>query len=387
MTIVSDVTRVSFACNGVSTVFPVSIQAYFGSDFLVLLTNSSGVTSVLTENSDYTMAETGSLLPPMWTLTTQNGISLISPYATGNSLLIILTPSQTQLSRFVTGQAFPSEVIEQGFDRNTQMSIRMQDFVNRALIAPDGDTNPVMVLPSAVQRKLTYATFDANGNATVTGFAPPTQVNSIPTSVDSGVADALVATVPGFVLQTFATVWVRVAAANLTLTPTLNVSGTGAKTIILVTGQAPAPGTFEPTGIYQFMYDGAHWQVLNASQILQGFFVGTLTGMTVNPTPTINWYRTGNKITLTVPLGTTATSSNPGMTLTNLPAVIGPASIAQQLFLIPLTDNGTNQIGHGLISSGSATIVFGLGMAGTSNFTPSGTKGIIQATTMTYDMS
>lgn len=162
MTIQSPTARASFVCNGVSTVFPVNIQAYLATDFLVLVTNAAGSTT-LTLNSDYTLVASGSLTPTFWSLTTQTG-QFVSPYVTGNTLQVILNPSETQLSQYTQGQAFPSLAMQTNLDRLTQMVIREGDQLSRAITAPDGDVSPVMTLPNAALRASKNLGFDPSGN-------------------------------------------------------------------------------------------------------------------------------------------------------------------------------------------------------------------------------
>jgi hypothetical protein len=157
LTIQSPVARQSFACNGVSTVFPVNIQAYAATDFLVLATNAAGTTSLVL-NSDYTLVASGTLAPPFWTMTT----TVIYPTLT--TLQAILNPTETQLTQFVQGQAFPSLAVQTVVDRVTQMNIRQSDILSRAIVAPDGDVAPQMLLPAAQVRKSTNLGFDVNGN-------------------------------------------------------------------------------------------------------------------------------------------------------------------------------------------------------------------------------
>lgn len=178
MTIQSPTARVSFPCNGVSAVFPVNIQAYLATDFLVLLTNAAGSTT-LNLNSDYTLVASGSLSPPFWSLTTQTG-HFVSPYVTGNTLQVILNPSETQLTQYTQGQAFPSLAVQTNLDRLTQMAIRLTDQVVCTVRAPDGDVSPQMALPGASQRALKYSAFDGAGNAIVVASLPaPSGVSPI----------------------------------------------------------------------------------------------------------------------------------------------------------------------------------------------------------------
>jgi len=176
MTIQASTVRISFACNGSSTVFPVNIQAYLNSDFLVIATNVTtgtlvgiiaGASIALNLNSDYTLASSGSLTPTFWTMTTT------LTYPTGIDLQVILNPTITQLSQYTQGQAFPSLVVQTNLDRLTQMVLRRSDIESRSIDVPDGDVNPIMTLPAAAIRANTALFFDANGNV-ITGIIPTT---------------------------------------------------------------------------------------------------------------------------------------------------------------------------------------------------------------------
>lgn len=168
MTIQSSTTRTSYACDGVTTVFPVPIQAYQPGDFLVILTPpasvAGGVPINLVLGSNYALATSGSLSPTQWSLTSQTGGGINSPFPAGYSLQIILNPAVTQPSQYVQGQQFPSAAIQQNFDRLTQMILRLLDLDARRIFAPDGDVNPGMQLPIAALRANRSLAFDANGN-------------------------------------------------------------------------------------------------------------------------------------------------------------------------------------------------------------------------------
>lgn len=155
--------RVVFNCDGVSKVFPIPIQAYLAADIEVILTaplSAGGAELPLLLNSDYSMASTGTLQPPAWTLTTLAP----SAYPTGYTLQAFIGPTVEQQSQYVQGQAFPSLTVQTNFDRLTQMVQRAMDAVSRAIHAPDGDNTPLMMLPVAAARALMQVMFDANGN-------------------------------------------------------------------------------------------------------------------------------------------------------------------------------------------------------------------------------
>lgn len=170
MTVQAATARVALLCNGATTVFPVNIQAYNASDFLVLATNTTGATLagigagasvVLTLNSDYTMAASGTLAPPFWAL------SSTVTYPTGINVLAILNPTETHLTQYPQGQTFPSLAVQTDFDRLTQMVIRLSDQMGRTLRQPDGDVTSWNALVSAAARANTLQGYDASGNPTI----------------------------------------------------------------------------------------------------------------------------------------------------------------------------------------------------------------------------
>ena len=106
-----------------------------------------------------------------------------------------------------------------------------------------------------------------------------------------------------------------------------------------------------------------------------GTFVGTLTGMAGAVAGIVNWSKTNNVVTLTLPAAIQGTSNATTMTLTGMsPSALLPA--IQRSVTCLLTDSGTNQGGWALVAA-SGTITFGLTFANTtSGFTNTGTKGL-----------
>lgn len=187
MTIGTAGNRVTFNCDGVTKVFPVPLQAYLSTDFDVLLTSATGAQLLLTLNSDYGLVATGTLAPQQWTLTTLP----VAAYATGYKLQVLVNPDQVNQTQYVQGQAFPSLAVQTNIDRLTQMVQRLQDEVGRTILAPDGDVNPVMGLPTAQQRANTYQTYDALGNtSTAVGLVPGTVLSAATIGAFTGPASA-----------------------------------------------------------------------------------------------------------------------------------------------------------------------------------------------------
>jgi hypothetical protein len=199
MTIASNTARVLYNTDGVSAVFPVPIQAYQATDFLALLTNeTTGVATPLVLNSDYTLVPSGTLTPPQWSLATLSS-QFASPYAIGSVLQIILNLPEVQQTQYTQGQAFPSQSMLTNVDRLTQMTIRLTDQAARTLRAPDGDVNPLFVLPNAKLRAAMVQAYDSLGNPTLVPLGgqpfPALQIISPMQygAVGNGIADDTVA--------------------------------------------------------------------------------------------------------------------------------------------------------------------------------------------------
>jgi hypothetical protein len=211
------------------------------------------------------------------------------------------------------------------------------------------------------------ALFDGN-------YAPLTaSINDIPTYgnyfSDTGAVNALVVTVSPLTFGLTAGTWIDVLVANTntTTTPTLNVGGTGAKTIVDHTGGALLIGALVAGGVYHFMYDGTNYRSLTATQD-SGTFTGTITGCATAPTCTFNWTRNGNLISIDCPVGTQANSNAITCTFTGLPAALQPQR-AQQSAITNLYNSGTGGLaGAVYVAPGSGTMTLYLLVASGSNY-------------------
>ena len=156
MTITSEVGRAAYAGDGASTQFTVPFKFFQSSDLRVILQSANGVDSELTENVDYTVSGAGD----------EGGgtVTLATAPASGQTLTIILDPPRTQLTDYVSNDAFPAESHERALDRLTQQNIRALDIVSRALRLPDGDPNTLATLPGAAARANKFLRFDNNGD-------------------------------------------------------------------------------------------------------------------------------------------------------------------------------------------------------------------------------
>jgi hypothetical protein len=95
--------------NGVTVAFPTGFYFLRNSDVVVTVTSTSGVDSVKTEVTHYTLS--GALSP------TGGSVTMLSAPASGEKVTIDRLVPLTQETDYVSGDSFPAETHEQGLDK------------------------------------------------------------------------------------------------------------------------------------------------------------------------------------------------------------------------------------------------------------------------------
>ena len=135
---------------------------------------------------------------------------------------------------------------------------------------PTGDSVEFRVSEGNVQWKTTAAAEWQN----LISVAEIEQYSNYAVCSTAGNAAAKTVEVAGFALGTGKNVVVKFENANTAATPTLNVSGTGAKPITFQ-GATIRAEYLRAGGIYQFMYDGANWEADIGAQLAEDWAVKT----------------------------------------------------------------------------------------------------------------
>ena len=159
--------------NGVTTAFPTGFYFLQDSDILVTLTSSSGVNTVKSLTTDYTV--TGALSSAGGTVT-----MLVAP-ASGEKLTIERTVSLTQETDYISGDAFPSETHERGLDKAMMAASQASDQIGRAfrIRSSDGNLSEVALVANGILGTT------AGGAATImTGAQVQTLLNLPATVID-----------------------------------------------------------------------------------------------------------------------------------------------------------------------------------------------------------
>ena len=103
-----------------------------------------------------------------------------------------------------------------------------------------------------------------NGDLRVTGTMFGTQAGNYATCATAAGTAAKAVTISGFTLTTGIHVFVKFTVTNTAAVAslTLNVSGTGAKSMKYRGGNLPAVGTLSASRVYEFIYDGTNWELV-----------------------------------------------------------------------------------------------------------------------------
>jgi hypothetical protein len=208
---------------------------------------------------------------------------------------------------------------------------------------------------------------------------------------DTGTVNAMVATVPvgtTFSLVAGTPVQIQVAVTTTSTTPTLNVSGTGAQTIVNADGTAVAVGQFVADQFVQFIYDGTNFRAISSNSP-SGSFTGALTGMTGAATGAVNYRISNGVCTLTAPAAIAGTSNTPSMTMTGLPSVCQPASGSPVVACAALISNGVGNL-FGVCSVNGSTITFSLSAGAqysNTGFASANEKGLQLGWTISFPLN
>ena len=174
-----------------------------------------------------------------------------------------------------------------------------------------------------------------------------------------------------------------IPAATNTGATTLNISATGAKNVF--SGGVACTGGELVIGVpVLVIYDGTQYNIINSGATTRGSFTATLTGCTTSPTATGVYSITNNVVTLYIP-ALNATSNTTACTITGLPAAIRPATTHGSIVCAVVLDNSSGNVGGVDVNTdGSLTLFIG---AHGITFTGSGTKGLSQGVTVTYNLN
>jgi len=149
-----------YSGNGVTTVFSFPFLYYYVEDIKAYLTDSAGVTTLLTQGTDYTVP-VGDIGNPSGT-----SITLVVAPPTGKVLTLVRDPDETQPDTYYEPSALDKTVLMRTLDRTVMMIQRLFFRFKKSIHFPD--TDPIAssgLLPAASLRAGMLLGFDNTGNA------------------------------------------------------------------------------------------------------------------------------------------------------------------------------------------------------------------------------
>lgn len=158
MTVQTNTNVASFNGNGVTQIFPIAFKFNNDTDLIVMLADdATGLSSLLTLNSDYTVSGEGD---------EEGGlINVVVAPAVGKRLFVSRVVDILQMTDLRNQGKFFAEVHEDAFDLLTMIAQQHQSDIARSLRVAETDPEPARI-PSAVQRAGKLLAFDSAGNPT-----------------------------------------------------------------------------------------------------------------------------------------------------------------------------------------------------------------------------
>lgn len=165
MTISTAASILSYAGNGSTVNFAITWVYVAKAHVVATLRDAAGVETVQVLDTDYSLTDPGDT----GTLTMTN-----AP-ATGETLVITSEPPNTQETDIPLGGSFPARSVEDALDVASQVSNKVDQKINRALIVPKTDlrSGSDLEIPNETDRASAFLTFGVDGKPTVT-VLPPT---------------------------------------------------------------------------------------------------------------------------------------------------------------------------------------------------------------------
>ena len=192
MTVSTTDNRVSFAGNGVTTVFSFPNRFLLDADIVVIQTvDATGVATTKVLTTDYTLTGAGGAAGGNVTM-------LVAPPA-GTTLTVYRDPALTQPTDLVNGDSLNVDTaIELGFDRSTLQIQRVRELLGRSLRLPDSDADvaaTAMNLPVKADRLGKFLMFDVTTGLPAAAATTDTPVSGFMVTVlDDTTAAAVLAT-------------------------------------------------------------------------------------------------------------------------------------------------------------------------------------------------
>jgi hypothetical protein len=161
MTISTTTIKNSYSGNGVLTVFAYTFKIATTADIEVIIRSSTGTETVKSLTTHYTVSGAGSA--------SGGNVTMGTPPATGETLVIRRATTQTQAVDLVENDPFTADSVEGAFDKNLSIAQELQEQIDRSLkISRTNTMTSTEFTTSATDRASKLLSFDSSGELSIT---------------------------------------------------------------------------------------------------------------------------------------------------------------------------------------------------------------------------
>lgn len=154
MTVSSLTTKVPYACDGTTVIFPITFDFFEDADIRVVLKNdTTKAETVLVLNTDFTIPAVGEEYYGNIILA---GDYAVTPPVTGYTLLIKRVLPLTQLLDYIEATSFPAATHEEALDRRTMIEQQLAEMLTRTLLLGEASTLADLVLPEGADKYIKW---------------------------------------------------------------------------------------------------------------------------------------------------------------------------------------------------------------------------------------
>ena len=161
MTISTTIIKNSYSGDNSTTVFAYTFEIAANTEIQVIIRASTGTETVKTLTTDYTVSGVGSA--------SGGNVTMVSPPATGETLVIRRVTPKTQTVDLVENDPFTAETVEGAFDKAIAVTQEVQEEVDRSIkLSRTNTMASTEFTVDAATRASKILGFDTNGELSVT---------------------------------------------------------------------------------------------------------------------------------------------------------------------------------------------------------------------------
>lgn len=187
MTVASAISRNDYTGNGSTAVYAYGFRIFVNTDLRVIVKDSSGVETVLTLTTDYTVSGVGGSGGNVTLVNASQAWLTAGNLSSGYTLTIKRVRPLTQLTDIRNQGEYYPEAIEDEFDKGRMIDLQQQDDIDRSLKFPETALGVDGTLPELEADK--YLKVNATGDGFELG-TPSTTTSAYPGSFTSGLDSA-----------------------------------------------------------------------------------------------------------------------------------------------------------------------------------------------------